>query len=63
MKTTESNNGGSLHRRVRRREIEELKPLVKWGMQINSRRYLPLAAKLERLEQMQDEDTERSDKP
>ena len=59
--TTQSSR--SLQRMVRRREIEELKPLVKWGMRINSRRYLPLAAKLERLEQMQDEDTERSDKP
>ena len=36
-----------------RRGIEELKPLVKWGMKINSRRYLPLAAKLERLEQQE----------
>ena len=33
-----------------RQEIEELKPLVKWGMELNSRRYLPLAEKLERLE-------------
>ena len=63
MNNTEDDKPGSLQRMVRRREIEELKPLVKWGMQINSRRYLPLAAKLERLEQMQDEDTERSDKP
>lgn len=36
-----------------RREIEELKPLAKWGMKINSRRYLPLADKLERLEALQ----------
>lgn len=34
-----------------RREIAALKPLVKWGMRINSRRYLPLADRLERLEE------------
>lgn len=31
-------------------EIAKLKPLVEWGMKINSRRYLPLADRLERLE-------------
>ena len=38
-----------------RREIGALRPLVDWGMRINSQRYLPLADRLERLERLEND--------
>lgn len=54
MNTTETTPPCSLERTVGRHELEieiaALRPVVKYAMSLNSRRYLPVADRLERLE-------------